>query len=450
MRGIVSGMVMQRNEHDISEILISDVDQIFAATYSGAQSGILAYEKEQQGFKVKGIPVGGPYTVRINEEEFHDIYVGDLWILAGQSNMEGVGWLTKEDEEFSGEEDIRAFYMQDEWGVAKHRLHRPWLAVDKVHTEVLPCAYGDDREKRGVGPGLAFAQKMKEFTKVPQGVICCAHGGTTMAQWNPDLKDQGTDKSLFAAMVRRFRVNGSHVKGMFWYQGCSEAMAHQNECFRANMERFFSAVREECGMIPIVQVQIGNITIVEREPWDRDWTDLREQQRTMANYIPLLDTISAISYATDDAVHLCSNDQKKVGAIAAESMQALLTSEPEYLLAPVYKSHRIYGALLEGYSVIDIEYDNVYGALQAEGKPSGFAISCAKDHLTHKQVCNISLEGNHVLVRVGLKPEQLENWQLFYGFGVNPYCNITDSHGRKIPAMGPIPLEISKGKEELV
>ena len=29
------------------------------------------------------LPVGGPYTVG----DAHNVYVGDLWILAGQSNM---------------------------------------------------------------------------------------------------------------------------------------------------------------------------------------------------------------------------------------------------------------------------------------------------------------------------------------------------------------------------
>ena len=444
MTGILNGMVMQRNDKDVAEIIISDISDIVSATYSGTQSGVLTCEKTEQGLKVTGIPVGGPYTVMINQEEFYDIYVGDLWLLAGQSNMQGVGWLTKEDEEYVGDEDIRAFYMRDEWGVAKHRLHRPWLAVDKVHTEVITAAPGKVPEKVGVGPGLSFAQKMKQYTGVPQGIICCAHGGTTMAQWNPQLQEQGPDKSLFAAMARRFRANGSHVKGMFWYQGCSEAMAHQNECFMDNMKRFYSATRDLCGMIPIVQVQIGNITIVEREPWDRDWTDIREQQRTMGDHIPWLDTISAISCATDDAVHLSSESQKKLGVTAAESMQSLLMGKEEYLPAPQYKGHKVYGSLLDELSIIDIEYDHVYGDLQAEGKPSGFEISYATDHLTHKQVCNITLQGNHVLVRVGRTVEQLENWQLFYGFGVNPYCNITDAHGRKIPAMGPIPIEIAK------
>lgn len=441
MIGMMNGMVMQRNGQDVSEIIVSDISEIYSANYIGVTEGEISWKKCEQGYQLSGIPVGGPYKVRINEEEFQDIYVGDLWILAGQSNMQGVGWLTKEDIEFPGEDDIRALYMRDEWAVARHRLHRPWLAFDKVHTEVIKAAPGQEPEKVGVGPGLSFAQQMKKYTGVPQGLICCAHGGTTMAQWDPRLQEQGADKSLFAAMIRRFRANGSHVKGMFWYQGCSEAMAHQNECFMDNMRRFYEATRKECGMIPVVQVQIGNITIVEREPWDRTWTDIREQQRTMAEEITLLDTISAISLATDDAVHLSSESQKKLGITAAESMQSLLVGG-EYLPAPIYKGHKVCKTLLDELTVIDIEYDNVYGNLQAEGKPSGFEISLADDHVTNKQVCNISLEGNHVLVRVGIAADQLKGWKLFYGFGVNPYCNITDEHGRKIPAMGPIEIEV--------
>ncbi|MBQ7726819.1 MAG: hypothetical protein IJT66_06720, partial [Clostridia bacterium] len=219
MIGIQSGMVMQRNADDVCAIHVSEIGDITSASFLGKTSGTVTATKEKNGFLLTGIPVGGPYTVTLNDQTFTDIYVGDVWVLAGQSNMEGVGWLTEEDVLFPGEEDIRAFYMTDSWGVAKHRLHRPWLAVDRVHTDVLKAVPGPQPERRGVGPGLAFAQEMKRVTGVPQGLLCCAHGGTTLAQWDPDLQEQGCSKSIFAAAVRRFRANGSHVRGLFWYQG---------------------------------------------------------------------------------------------------------------------------------------------------------------------------------------------------------------------------------------
>jgi sialate O-acetylesterase len=49
--------------------------------------------------KLVGVPVGGPYTINyrvksantIKSGSVGPVFVGDLWVLAGQSNMEGVG-----------------------------------------------------------------------------------------------------------------------------------------------------------------------------------------------------------------------------------------------------------------------------------------------------------------------------------------------------------------------
>lgn len=437
MTGMFSGMVMQRNDQNVAEILITDVETITAASFDGGQ---LAWEKTEEGYLLTGIPAGGPYTVKVNDMTFTDVYVGDVWVLAGQSNMEGVGWLTQEDRDFAGDPEIRNFAMDDRWCVARHRLHRPWLAVDKVHTEVIPCNPGNDPENRGVGPGLSFAQHMKAVTGVPQGLICCAHGGTTLEQWDPAKQGLGGDKSLFAAMVRRFRVNGSHVKGLFWYQGCSEAMSHKEETFTQSTVRFFEAVRAALGQIPIVQVQIANVTAPHQNDWDAPWASVREQQRRLAELVPMLDTVSATGMEKDDAVHLSSREQQLLGKTAAESMCALLYKEQGFLPAPTYKCHTVRSEWLEGYSVIDIEYDNVYGSLQAEGKPGSFAISPKTDKILFDMVCKVTVEGNHVLVRVCRPVEQLKGWNLFYGFGENPYCNIMDSHGRRIPAMGPVEI----------
>ena len=46
-------------------------------------------------------------TVVVNEEKFEDIYVGDVWLLAGQSNMQGVGRFRDYDLSYRGEKDIR-------------------------------------------------------------------------------------------------------------------------------------------------------------------------------------------------------------------------------------------------------------------------------------------------------------------------------------------------------
>ena len=114
---------------------------------------------------------------------------------------------------------VRAFYMNDRWAPALDPIHDMWDCVDQVHIDYCGGVRPEKSTVIGVGPGVAFGQRMFALTGVPQGVLACAHGGTSMEQWDPKLKKLGS-KSLYGAMMRRFRKNGSRVAGLVWYQGC--------------------------------------------------------------------------------------------------------------------------------------------------------------------------------------------------------------------------------------
>lgn len=112
--GLMNNQVLQRNSRNLCE-----------ATLSGqcAANGVLRIKVTKKGrtvpgfsartigqvkrrrfnCKLKGIPVGGPYQITLTpvcsaggpteQLEFENILVGDVWILGGQSNMEGIGQL---------------------------------------------------------------------------------------------------------------------------------------------------------------------------------------------------------------------------------------------------------------------------------------------------------------------------------------------------------------------
>lgn len=446
MNGIKNGMVMQRNGDNVCEIWLQSEVGVVAASYHGQKAGTVTVTQcEDKRYLLSGIPVGGPYQVEINQETFSDIYVGDVWILAGQSNMEGVGWLSEEDLAYEGDPEVRALYMEDEWRPAKHPLHTMWTAVDKVHTEVLGCN-APGAPFRGVGPGLRFADKMKEFTHVPQGLICCAHGGTTMAQWSPEIKSEGPDKSLYAAMLRRFHANGAHVRGMFWYQGCSEALCATNDSFIQNMQKFVSEVRKDFKeQIPVVQVQIATVFSISEDQVHVRWNDIREKQRKLPQIIDRLYTVSTMDKSMDDMIHLSNQSQQKLGEDAAESMYHLVYGEDSNscLPPPAYTGHKVYTDPVSGAAIVEVEYTNLKGSLTSSGRPYGFELTRATDHITDNLIHDIKLDGNKVILRITYPVEQLGKEQyLFYGFGLNPYCNITDEKGRPIPGMGPISVHL--------
>ena len=84
--GIFSGMVMQRDKDNRSLTYIT-ADKTIEHISCKAQYGAEIEVSYSEGV-ISGIPVGGPYSLEINGALYTDIYVGDLWVLAGQSNME--------------------------------------------------------------------------------------------------------------------------------------------------------------------------------------------------------------------------------------------------------------------------------------------------------------------------------------------------------------------------
>lgn len=441
--GIQSGMVLQRDAHDRAVVELISAEPLTEASYTGAATGTAVLTAVgENAYRLTGIPAGGPYTVILQGIAYTDIYVGDVWLLGGQSNMAGVGHTTMKDCAFLGDPAVRAFYMTDEWDTANHPLHATGWAVDKVHTHVIGSGYLN--YEACVGPGLAFARRLKELTGVPQGLICCAHSGTSLDQWSPKLAHLGGDGSLYGAMVRRFTVCGGHVKGLFWYQGCSDAEEQLHGSFTERMVDFYAACRRDFGgELAIVQVQIGRVTNRAIPVQEDYWDSIQEQQRRLTERVSRLATLSVLSKPLDDAIHLSSESQYRLGIEAGEVMYQMLSPDnPQGCLPPpAVTSVTLEAGPFNGWAVIRIRYGNLHGSLQAEGRAAGFCIREAAGQAPFQHVHHMEVAGNEVLLYCDRLPEEVRGGRLYYGKGANPYCNITDERGRDLPAMGPIVLD---------
>ncbi len=451
--GLADHQVLQRNRNNVSETLVSgscNTSGILQISVTRNGKSIPGFKNKVLGrinagtfqIKLAGIPIGGPYELTLtldSGERFvaHDILVGDVWILAGQSNMEGIGLLKKA---AAPHPMVRAFYMNDRWAVAKDPIHNLASAVDPVHTDLnggTPCV----RNKAvGVGPGVAFGQTMFNLSGVPQGLIACAHGGTTMTDWNPEQK-QLDGKSLYGATLRRFHKNGSRVAGIVWYQGCSDANENDAPLYTDRMKTLVAAFRKDLGnpQLPfgLVQIACYHSTITGQEKY---WNSIQDQQRLLPKIIKNLITVPAIDLELDDCIHISGSDQQRLGRRLAQALWTLQKGKKAQ--KPPMEIKAIKKHFTKNLSTLDIEitFKNVEGKLQASGRPYGFTL-CDRKGRVLDLIYRIDLKDNKAILRTANC--WIADLYVHYGLGCSPYCNITDSADRSLPVFGPIAVSDS-------
>jgi sialate O-acetylesterase len=402
---------------------------------------------------LKGLPHGGPYTLEVRVAgtstiaKSEDFYVGDLWILAGQSNMEGVGNLDGNVEK--PDPRIRSFSQSDVWEEARDPLHLLAGATDRVHWRNkdkdgnpvrLTGAELDNyiaNRKKGAGLGLSFAKRIVERTGVPIGLVPCAHGGTSMDQWSPELKGKLGD-SLYGATLRRFLAVGGRVKGILWYQGESDANPKAVGEYAAKFEKLIASFREDFLQpeLPFYYVQIGRHTNLTNVA---EWNAVQEAQRKLEAKVQRAGMVPSVDLSLDDQIHVGTQDLKRLGRRLADLISHDLFPELEKY-KPYRRGPRPAQAVKEGNN-IKMLFAEVNGKLVTQGRLSGFSIH-GPDGTLIPAIFRQEIDpanGNGVVLHIqGNLPEGAA---LYYGYGKDPYVNLNDQLDMGTPAFGPLPIQ---------
>jgi len=411
--------------------------------------------------QVSGIPCGGPYSVdlRIRSKRkavesltVESICVGDVWFLAGQSNMQGIGFLNKAPKPHPM---VRCFYMRDEWDMAQEPTHFMPEAIDMVHHTLMGASKRPSQKQIrwfrealivGCSPGTNFGMEMYKKTRVPQGLVACAHGGASMDQWSPSLKDEG-ENSLYGAMLRRYRKLGQPIAGMLWYQGESDAFCPEG--YTERMEELVASVREDFALLrlPWVMVQIGRVACPKRifgPDWSPDcWNSVQEQQRRLPDRIKWLDVVPAVDLELDDSIHLSANGHrilaKRMARCASRLALGNRREKPPIKLKSIRAYNRLVSKTMPSYNAIEVTFSNVAVGLKSEGAPVGFCL-LDRDGEDMDAFYRICLGGSKATLLTRVEVANLEGTYLCYGRGTFPVANITDAAGMGLPAFGPVPV----------
>ncbi|MEZ5020012.1 MAG: sialate O-acetylesterase [Bacteroidales bacterium] len=219
-----------------------------------------------------------------------------LFVLAGQSNMAGRGLVEPSDTV----PDHRIFFVTPDmkWAVAKEplQLYQPALT--------------------GLGPGLAFARTLLEKVNedIYIGLIPCAVGGSSTANWRTDSLYNGVRLKSNLTEKLKWAMNYGTVKGIIWHQGESDATVEKIPQFRENTEALFEYFRSVAGDpdLPVVAGELGLFQGVEKNRVE--YLQINDILSSIASGDP--NTVLVRSFGTTpkaDMVHFDGPSQRMLG-----------------------------------------------------------------------------------------------------------------------------------------
>ncbi len=367
----------------------------------------------------------------------------DVWVLAGQSNMEGYGEL---EGTLPPDERVWSFSSAGRWGPAREPLHRLWESFTPVHQELLRHDLSvEDRNlsdtelsaretrntTRGAGLGLAFGKALADALGRPIGLIPAAHGGTTLEQWSESRKEQA-GRSLYGGMLERVRRAAGTLRGIVWYQGESDSFALQDgRSYAARFDRWIAAVRSDTGIpdLPVVVVQIGRVL----EPPDRAgvwpaWDLVREALGALPARVRDTAVTSAVDLPLTDPIHISTEGLIRLGRRLAR-LALGLAYRPDIPGGP--RVSRIERVALPGGSrnALRLSFHGIAGGWVRRSVIPGFEISEPGGGYTDplfivEARVDEAAADNSILLLVNRKPDAMV--RVGYGLGLDPHCDLVD------------------------
>jgi hypothetical protein len=315
---------------------------------------------------LKNVPAGGLYRLETHVRPDmshpvewsqrgdirHFLGVGDLWIIAGQSNAAGYGRGPCFEPPELG---LHLFNNAMTWVLASQPLNE---STGSMHLENCEGASGH-------GPWIHFARLVKQQVNHPIGLVQVSLGGSALVSWNPT---EPGDHPLYALMMRVHKAVGGKVRGILWYQGCSETATVATADTYAN--RFMAAVsawREAMSQpdLPVLTVQLSHWTgpapADEEQAVNKAWTVLRDAQRLVPKRLKNVSVIPTFDLSITDGIHISPFGNMLLAQRAAQSALAMVYGFKVDHRAPEPATARV---MKDGIA-IEIEFENVIGRMDS-------------------------------------------------------------------------------------
>lgn len=401
-----------------------------------------------------GLTVRGSDTIRLD-----DVWVGDVWVAAGQSNME---W-PLDAAEGAGELVPQATHREVRFLRATRVTSRFPLA--DVATEGWKVCT-PQTAPRFSAVAYFFARHVREHHPVPIGIVDASWGGAPLAAFTP-LTTIASDPALQPAILHWSRMADQHgttlleiekekreveaapareagqappaprwrpgleawapagiynamiapltphaIRGVLWYQGESDASPERAPVYARLFETTIRSWRRAWGVgdFPFLFVQLANWTAGPGNAWP----ELREAQ---LQTLSVANTAMAVTIDVGNPTDIHPRDKRTVGTRLALAARALSYGEAIPYAGPLLRQ-----ATPEG-SALRVHLDHAEG-LTTRGSPvAGFEIAGADGRHV---AADARIEGTTVLVS---SPLVAAPRSVRYGWADNPTVSLYNAAG---------------------
>ncbi len=227
----------------------------------------------------------------------HHLGAGDLFVIAGQSNSAGYG---KDPLYDPPEMGVHLLRNSLRWDLATHPMNDSTDSVHIVNTEGA---------NSGSCPYLSFGKMLRRELGYPIGLLQTSLGGSPLSRWNP-----AENGDLYASMLEVIRSQGGKIRGVLWYQGCSDTGEHLYESYEERFGQMMDSLEANLGYrTHWLTVQLNRQLFNGSNGADEGWGTIREVQRQLARKCEYVSVVPTTDCGLSDGIHNNSSGNLVIG-----------------------------------------------------------------------------------------------------------------------------------------
>ena len=258
---------------------------------------------------------GGPYTLTViidgNTSHFSDVYVGEVILLAGQSNIQWpLGWCNTPPEVFADNEKLRAFTVTTPVKDKNFTSNDGWVK----------CAWDTCGHWSTIG--FYLGNMMTSEKDIVVGLVCCYQSASNIQTWLPreitgKPEYQVKDRVGFKDSVPEFvEINADSimydasftqilpysVKCCIWYQGEANAGPEEAAIYADLLTELIDRWRND---LKDEKLDFYIIQIADYKDWfdTESWKKIQEAQKKVADTMPNTYLIESKDISCNDNIH---------------------------------------------------------------------------------------------------------------------------------------------------